>query len=224
LTSSADIAQLRAVNTATTGAVQRDLRGYFGTLNLAKPEAVRDALRLYVPILVAKYGAAASTLAADWYEQTRARNVAGGYRALTAPPVADEILVASVRFGAQHLFTDNPGQTLLYLAGVVQKQTWNPARATIVSNTVRDPAKPGWARVPKGAQTCAFCAMLASRGFVYGSKQSAEFRQSDGDKYHDHCNCEAIPVWGKHPLLENYDPGHYRKLYEAGTGGTTTNT
>lgn len=52
------------------------------------------------------------------------------------------------------------------------------------------PARVGYARVLSGRESCAFCAMLASRGPVY-SKDTV-VRRRDGRRYHDGCDC--IPV------------------------------
>jgi hypothetical protein len=216
LTTSADVAQLRAGTTAVVQAVQHDLAGYFGTLDLARPEKARDALLAYVPRLITVYGDAASTIAADWYEQTRAAQVAGGFRAVTVAAAGSAAVEGTVRYGAQHLFTDSPLQTLTFLAGAVQRQTMSGARDTIASNAARDPARPRYARVPTGAKTCEFCTMLASRGFVYASQASA----GGATDFHDHCDCQIVPSWSKHPALAGYDPGHYYSLYQQGKGVT----
>ena len=64
-----------------------------------------------------------------------------------------------------------------------------------------------WARVPTGLETCAFCFMLASRGFAYKSEKSA----SGDHDYHDNCNCIAVPGFeGKdgnpRVKIDGYDP------------------
>ena len=46
------------------------------------------------------------------------------------------------------------------------------ARLTGRFTAQNDPTRPKYARVPQG-KTCAFCAMLASRGFVYASEDTA---------------------------------------------------
>lgn len=63
-----------------------------------------------------------------------------------------------------------------------------------------------WARVPTGGETCAFCFMLASRGYVYTSEQAAR----GGMGMHAHCDCKVVPeTAGK---IEGYDPdGLYRR-------------
>ena len=48
----------------------------------------------------------------------------------------------------------------------------------------------GWARVLSGAENCAWCAMLASRGPVYHSRQAA----GGDDPYHDNCDCFPVLV------------------------------
>lgn len=74
----------------------------------------------------------------------------------------------------------------------------------------------GWARMLTGAESCGFCAMLASRGPVYTSRESALqvvgqrrsarqiFNQrpartrgtrSLGEKFHDGCDCLIVPVF-----------------------------
>lgn len=55
-----------------------------------------------------------------------------------------------------------------------------------------------WARVPQGEETCDFCLMLASRGFVYISEASAQ-----GYEGHVHRGCDCIVV----PGVGHYEPG-----------------
>lgn len=56
---------------------------------------------------------------------------------------------------------------------------------------------------------CAFCAMLASRGFIYASRTSASKAYRDGamKSYHDNCHCFPIARWvstSKLPALNAY--------------------
>lgn len=68
-------------------------------------------------------------------------------------------------------------------------------------NGSHDREKPHYARVPSGSETCQFCLMLASRGFVYRSKKSA----GELDHYHANCDCRVTPGWGDDPRVEGYD-------------------
>ena len=73
-----------------------------------------------------------------------------------------------------------------------------------------DPTKPRWARVPRGSVTCAFCTMLAGRGFVYTSEDAAG--GGLGNAYHAHCDCEPVPTWGE-AKLTGYDPDKLNAIY-----------
>lgn len=59
------------------------------------------------------------------------------------------------------------------------------AGESMFANGRRDPRKPKYARVPTGAETCDFCLMLASRGFVYTSEATAGATKLD----HYHAGC-----------------------------------
>lgn len=69
-----------------------------------------------------------------------------------------------------------------------------------------------YARVPTGEETCDFCIMLASRGPVYHSEESA----GAYDHYHANCDCRIVPFWGTYDIgpsrrgsimsIEGYDP------------------
>lgn len=58
-------------------------------------------------------------------------------------------------------------------------------------NAGRDPKAPRFARIPQGDKTCDFCIMLASRGPVYYTEESA----GAFTKYHPHCDCLIMPFW-----------------------------
>lgn len=84
------------------------------------------------------------------------------------------------------------------------------ARLTERRNIRLDPTKPKWARVPKGSKTCAFCALLASRGYAYTSEEAAGGK---GNIYHTDCHCQPMPNWGKQALT-GYDEAAYKDEYE----------
>ena len=79
------------------------------------------------------------------------------------------------------------------------------ARDTVAESVDQDPAKPLFAR-HASANACAFCRLVATRGAVYRSAQSA----GDGHKYHDHCHCVVVPVWD-----DRYEPAPYVAGWES---------
>lgn len=65
-----------------------------------------------------------------------------------------------------------------------------------------------YARVPTGGETCPFCVMLASRGFVYISEQAASHA-------HPGCDCRVVPGFAGETEVEGYDlDGLYRQYIE----------
>jgi hypothetical protein len=76
-------------------------------------------------------------------------------------------------------------------AGASMRLALDGGRDTIVDTTRADPAARGYERVTSG-NACDWCVMLAGRGAVYHSAESA----GDGDAWHDHCGCSAEPVYG----------------------------
>lgn len=82
-------------------------------------------------------------------------------------------------------------------ASATDRMVKNGARDTVSSLAERDKRVIGYVRVSQTGTPCGFCAMLISRGVIfYSSESSATFR-ADGKKYHDNCNCIAVPVYSK---------------------------
>lgn len=96
-------------------------------------------------------------------------------------------------------------QALEYVQNLIQ----TVGRLTMQRAVANDPTKPRWARVPRGAKTCAFCLMLASRGFAYLSEDAAG-RQM---QYHADCDCDIVPSWGS-SKLKGYDPDSLYAMWE----------
>ncbi len=95
----------------------------------------------------------------------------------------------------------------------------NAARLQTMHNMRHDPTKPRWARVPQGRKTCAFCTMLASRGFAYSSEETAG---AYGNRYHPDCDCKVIPSWGKQ-TLKGYDPAQMAQWWREAKGASGSN-
>lgn len=166
----------------------RDLRRFWSTLDKERPKATRDALLRFTPALTDQYGAMSAALSADWYDEVRGgAAVQGSFRARPAGLVPVEAVESRVRFGAQHLFTLTPEQTLAFLADAATEYVLQPGRDTIATNTTRDPRASGWQRIAS-ANACGFCRMLEGRGGVY-KEASADFAA------HGNCNCTAAPSW-----------------------------
>jgi hypothetical protein len=168
-----------------------DLANIWATLNLTNPSEARDVLLRTMPALSDTYGSLAAAVAADWYDDLRVeRAVPGSFTADLADTVDAARVEGSVQRIAGHLWTDTPEAALSALSGRLGKYVMQPGRDTILAATQRDPARPRWARHLMSPRRCEFCRMLAGRGAVYLSAETA-----DGADYHDHCGCIAAPEW-----------------------------
>lgn len=195
---------------------KEDLAGLIAGLDLTRPEVVRDALLEVVPVLVREYGDVAAVAAAEWYEETRAVQVSGRFTAVPAAAVDSAQVEATVRWAAGGLFTDDTADVLARLEGAVQRYITYSARETVRRNVKSDPSRPRYARVPSGPSTCAFCGMLASRGFVYHTERSAgDLGRGVGDDFHDDCDCQVVPEWDAEAHhIEGYDPDALYAIYK----------
>lgn len=184
----AEVARFKKANAGIVRLLRRDLDAFWATLDLRRPEAARDALLDFLPLLSDTYGDVAAAVAADWYDDLReAAQVAGSFRATPAALVPADVVQARARFGAQHLWSDDPSQTLTFLSSAMTKYALQPGWDTIAESSRRDPKASGWRRVAR-ADGCKFCRMLEGRGGVY--KESTAHFASHGD-----CNCAAVPDW-----------------------------
>lgn len=173
----------------------------------------------------------ASVMAAAFYDGIRsAQGISDGFEAKTIEYNADATDNAVRGAAARYVGTsraDGSGTAAAQrmLASRVGYETKAAAGNTIRQNMSRDPRKPSYARVPRMTATtyghkrgdthnkylhkhgtCAFCEMLASRGFVYFNAKTAG---SDFGHYHDDCDCVIVPSWSKDPSVQGYDPADY---------------
>jgi hypothetical protein len=73
-------------------------------------------------------------------------------------------------------------------SGIVGNEVVRGGRGSILRSTANDPKSHTWARVTSG-HPCTFCRLLASRGPVYESEATADF------KAHGACSCTAEPSY-----------------------------
>lgn len=218
MTSRGDLDRLNDAQRELVRMARNELSGFFAAVDLSRPERVRDALLEIVPLLTREYGELAATVAAEWFEQVHP----GAFLAQTASSTFPAAGIAeNVRYHAGALFTDDPYKTLAGLSGAMQRFVTYSARETVARNVMSDPSKPRFGRVPSGEKTCAWCSMLASRGFVYLTRETAGLVRED---YHDDCDCAIVPEWESGSShIDGYDPdllyGQYMAAREAAESG-----
>lgn len=198
-----------------------ELQSLLLAVDNVNPERVRDALLEFFPELIEGYIAASGELTAAWYEDVR--NASLGTR--TAGAVVETMpdrdrFDSLVRYAVSPLFDQSTSTVLSLLAGGSQRLIAGGSRDTVQANVSRERTRVGYARIPRPG-CCAFCAMLGSRGAVYGSEASAggvvgrgvdasvtrgkrggqgkgvrpRGERALGNDYHDFCRCVVAPVF-----------------------------
>ncbi|MGW4422515.1 VG15 protein [Streptosporangium sp. NPDC004631] len=199
--------------------------GAFATTIPAWVEAVIELLQ--------RFAGMSGALAADHYADERdTAGVRGIFQPAPAeiPPGKAE---ASLRWAVKDLWipeADNPPPIEERLAvakekaaGVAQKVVADVGRDTIAQAMGEDPEVLGWGRTT-GPDACFFCALMASRGPVYESEETAGGAASDqfeGEgkyKFHSHCSCTVYPIfrgqrWEPPAYVDEWD-----RLYTVSTG------
>ena len=166
---------------AQNGAVKlaiRDLRSYWGGLDLSNGVAARTALEGFWPELLARYGDVTATLAVDRFESLV------GLPATMVRPVDADRANARMRWAIDPLF-GGVGDAWGRMAGLTDELVKQPGRSSMIRSASN--YKLGFARIPTGAETCDFCLMLAGRGAVYASAATA----GESSKFHGDCDCRV---------------------------------
>jgi hypothetical protein len=206
------ISQYRRDLDALTRLAAADLRALWRQVSDAV--MAKELLADILPELVAVYGSAAGTLAADWYDDLREEQEAKGrFSAIVAAPAPRAQTDALAGWAAKDLFSSEPDYqgSLTKAQGGLQRLIANVGRETITGSSIEDPRASGWQRVSAGG--CGFCEMLASRGAVY-SEREVDFGA------HDNCRCGAVPVFdGRAKAVEPYTPTS-RNLTDADRAAT----
>ena len=86
---------------------------------------------------------------------------------------------------------------------------------TTMQNALRDGAE--WAWIPMG-DTCAFCIMLASQGWVPASKKA--IKGGHAEHIHANCDCTYAIRFNSSSNVAGYDPDTYRAMYYNADGRT----
>ena len=165
------------------------------------------AMISYAHALSTKYGEAAASLACEMYDAVAA---AQGASVAAAEPAATATYQETARAVMGTL--KNQRNTVPDTVGRLVKQA---GADTTLKNAARDGAQFAW--VPHG-DTCAFCMMLASRGWQRMSKKA--LRGGHAEHIHAHCDCTYAIRFGDSGGVEGYDPDRYLDAYENAEGAT----
>lgn len=168
-------------------------------------EALLEQLTQLADDILASYGDAAATVSANLYAEIAEMSgiLHGGVQ--IADPMAHERIKGRInKLLNQYQMDDyfDYEGFLEALKSLIRSAVRGQAGRTIIEQAERDSGKYEirYARVPMGNETCAWCIMLASQGYVYKSKESASYKKnkyglrSAAEHFHDNCDCIVVPV------------------------------
>lgn len=212
-------------------ALVRDATRTLLTFARSNPDMTADDLRFVYEALVEQFGAGAAESAMYALQESRSE---AGLLDLPEPVRAGLAPSGQVAgtFGWAQSQAEDTQELARVLAAPLGRLVRQPARQTVFSST--KVAGTRWARIP-GGKACWFCLMLASRGAVYHSRQSATFTskrsarspetryrnataqrghrykigQAEGNRFHDNCDCQIVEVHDSTEL-----PPIVEELYE----------
>lgn len=191
--------------------LKRDLASYISANEGATVEELREFAIQSLQSHIGVSNQQAATLAADWYDKLMKQDGLKLAPAELADAVPDEVITKAAHYQAGKLVEGDTEGFTEACTDLLEHSMKHSLNGTITKNVERDSTRGvRYARVPMGGETCAFCLMLASRGFVYKSADTA----GEGAHYHKSCRCKAVPgVQGK-TKVAGYDPDSYYRAYK----------
>lgn len=175
---------------------------------------MREAAIRITTAVLGEDGDAASALACQLFDSVMGAEGVGVPAATVYDGPREGAIEATVRRVVGDV--DGTDESLARFVGRVQQLVEREARLAASSTVERNveraaKTKTGrrvrFARVPTSSVPCPWCAMLASRGFVYRSAESAEAGS------HHHCTCTIVPGVKDSTRVAGYDTEHYADVW-----------
>lgn len=192
--------------TATINAVSEtakaNLRRRLERMDLSDPDKAANQVAQVMTAYAERYANQVATLSVRFYDDAR-RTELGEALAPLPDPLYNEVATQDAARGILYKYQDDMAR-LDMLVARMDYETKKAAANAVIAAGAQDPITPRYARVPSGSETCLFCLMLASRGYVYRTPQTA----GEDGHYHANCDCRIVPSWDG--SIEGYDP---RELY-----------
>ena len=144
-------------------------------------DEIRNAVIAIMQVACGASTSVAARLAADFYDGLRVYMVGDAYGA-----IAESMRNPAATEGAIRAFIQIIGdggdvdEFVKMCADRLDYENRRAAKECTIANAKNDPLRPRWALVPTGDETCAYCIIIASRGFDYDDKETAA---------HTHANC-----------------------------------
>lgn len=209
------IARLRKINDTAAEEFRKIVidKGGYGNIE-------RQKLIDYAYGISTKYGEASAALSAEMYDAIAELSGA----AVPAALPAETASYSEVSKTINGILKKSQNED--FLASGVGRLVKMAGTDTILSNAYRDrPKGKGSKRRHSGAQvawipfgdTCPFCLMLASKGWVNQTEWGAN---SHSEHIHSNCDCTYAVRFNKDLSFEGYDPDEYKAIYDNAEGKT----
>lgn len=204
-----------------SAATLADLLSLWGVVDPADLRGTIDPF-MRAALAVVKNGRRTSSTASQRYYMAfrQVEGVQGAAFITMAPQPPDVVTTAALRGGAlagilnakrRGLSNDAAhANGFVKMSGSAAQIVAGGGRATLLGAIRADPEAHGYQRVTDGAP-CAFCAMVASRGIVAYSEDSAGFEA------HNHCGCTAEPAFEGSKVRP--DNARLRQAWDEATSG-----
>ncbi len=167
----------------------------------------KKALAEYAEALVARYGAASGALACEMYDATAtAQGVTVAAAEIADIPEKNDISkeLFTTLAKSKRLVSEVPGRLVKQIGA-----------DTMLKNAKRDGAEYAW--IPSG-DACAFCSVLASRGWQHISK--AALKNGHAPHIHMHCRCQYAVRFDGKSSVQGYNPDKCLEEYDNAKGRT----
>lgn len=191
-------------------AVERSLAAVWPSLDPTDLAGSLPVIRRAVAALVEQFAQASISTAADYYEVLRAEHVPGGFTAPTIEPPdpervgllvddsVDGLLSRAATVPDEVYLAEIMTQVMRTTEGVAQASVGNAGVGELFAAMEEDRQARGWARVVR-PNACYFCRMLATRGPVYRTEGTANFRaHRPRNGRGGVCRCSAEPLFGRY--------------------------
>lgn len=201
----------REVNGVSAQAQQQVMR-VLERIDWSDITAAREIVVQAVQMALANATTLAAQASADFYDASRVLSIGEPMGAVAISGYEPEKTGAAIRSFVR--FVDR-GEVEKFNDQVLQRIDYECMRSagnSMFRNGADDTRHPKFARVPTGAETCDFCLMLASRGFVYSSEMSAGGVKLD--HYHSGCLCRVVAGWDGDDV-EGYDTDEIYRRWQS---------
>lgn len=167
----------------------------------------RQALIEYAYALVSKYGEASSELACQMYDAIVDLEIDSDLDLMCGDAEPCEMpTISDVGKAVNGCIKQSPSGQLI--EGTITRLIKQTVADTMINNAIRDGAEFAW--IPQG-DTCAFCRILASRGWQMASEKA--LKGGHAEHIHAHCDCQYVIRHDSSFNVQGYDPNKYLDEY-----------